>query len=84
VPYNSPIVSHALSTLKGLGISPIADASSTDANIAISQGMPAICIGLTSGANAHRPDEYIDIPPIAIGLAQLASLVILAGEEFAR
>jgi hypothetical protein len=39
---------------------------------------------LTSGANAHRPDEYIDIPPIAIGLAQLASLVILAGEEFAR
>lgn len=84
VPFNAPIVNHALTTLKGLGISPIADASSTDANIAISQGLPAICIGLTSGANAHRPDEYIDIPPIAIGLAQLASLVILAGEEFAR
>jgi acetylornithine deacetylase/succinyl-diaminopimelate desuccinylase-like protein len=84
VPFDSPIVNHALETLRGLGISPIADASSTDANIAISQGLPAICIGLTSGANAHRPDEYIDIPPIAIGLAQLASLVILTGQEFAR
>lgn len=84
VPFNDPIVKHALDTLRDLGISPIADASSTDANIAISRGLPAICIGLTSGANAHRPDEYIDIPPIAIGLAQLASLVILTGEEFAR
>jgi acetylornithine deacetylase/succinyl-diaminopimelate desuccinylase-like protein len=84
VPFNDPIVRHALDTLKGLGVSPIADASSTDANIAISQGLPAICIGLTTGANAHRPDEYIDVPPIAVGLAQLASLVILAGEEFAR
>ena len=84
VPFNEPIVKHALDTLKGLGISPIADASSTDANIAISNGMPAICIGLTSGANAHRTDEYIDIPPIAVGLAQLASLVILCGEEFAN
>lgn len=84
VPFNSPIVNHALDTLRDLGISPIADASSTDANIAISNGMPAVCIGLTSGAHAHRPDEYIDIPPIAIGLAQLASLTILACEEFAR
>ena len=84
MPFNEPIVKHALDTLKGLGISPIADASSTDANIAISNGMPAICIGLTSGANAHRTDEYIDIPPIAVGLAQLASLVILCGEEFAN
>lgn len=84
VPFNSPIVNHALDTLRDLGISPIADASSTDANIAISNGMPAVCIGLTSGANAHRPDEYIDIPPIAVGLAQLASLTILACEEFAR
>ncbi|MCC6704324.1 MAG: M20/M25/M40 family metallo-hydrolase [Thermomicrobiales bacterium] len=84
VPFKAPIVKHALDTLRELGISPIADASSTDANIAISQGLPAICIGLTSGANAHRPDEYIDVPPIAIGLAQLAALVILAGEELAR
>lgn len=84
VPFSAPIVKHALDTLQGLGINPIADASSTDANIAISQGMPAICIGLTSGANAHRPDEYIDVAPIAMGLAQLASLVILTGEELAR
>lgn len=80
-PVNDPMVRHALDILRDLGITPIPDASSTDANIAISRGLPAVCIGLTTGGNAHRTDEYVDIPPIAMGLAQLAALVIRAGEE---
>jgi len=83
VPFDDPMVRHALAILQDLGISPIPDASSTDANISISRGIPSVCIGLTSGGNAHRPDEYIDIPPIALGLAQLAALVVRAGGDLA-
>jgi acetylornithine deacetylase/succinyl-diaminopimelate desuccinylase-like protein len=81
VPFDDPMVRHALDILKDLGIAPIPDASSTDANISISRGIPSVCIGLTSGGHAHRPDEYIDIPPIAMGLAQLAALIVRAGGE---
>jgi tripeptide aminopeptidase len=77
----SRIVRLAIETLESMGISPTGDASSTDANIPISRGIPAVCIGLTTGGNVHREDEYIDIGPIAKGLTQLAllSLAVTAG-----
>jgi di/tripeptidase len=56
------------------------DASSTDANVPIAAGIPAVCIGLTTGGNVHRTDEYINLTPVATGLAQLA-LVTLALTE---
>ncbi len=84
VPFDDPMVRHSLDILRDLGIAPIPDASSTDANISISRGIPSVCIGLTSGGNAHRPDEYIDIPPIALGLAQLAALIVRAGDDLAE
>jgi acetylornithine deacetylase/succinyl-diaminopimelate desuccinylase-like protein len=77
---DSPIVRLAAATLTALGIEPAYDASSTDANVAISRDVPAVCIGLTSGVNVHRADEAIDIGPIAIGLAQLALLTLGIGD----
>lgn len=50
-------------------------ASSTDANAAHGRGIPAICVGVSTGGNAHRLDEYIDLPPIRDGLAMLEALV---------
>jgi acetylornithine deacetylase/succinyl-diaminopimelate desuccinylase-like protein len=79
-PIDSPIVSVAARTLKALDIEPSFDASSTDANVPIASGIPAICIGLTTGGNVHRIDEYINIAPVATGIAQL-SLVSLAIAE---
>jgi acetylornithine deacetylase/succinyl-diaminopimelate desuccinylase-like protein len=52
----------------------VEDASSTDANAAYGRGIPAIAVGVSTGGNAHRLDEYIDLPPIAGGLAALAAL----------
>jgi tripeptide aminopeptidase len=48
--------------------------SSTDANIPLSRGLPAICIGLTDGGNAHRLEEWIDPVPLTSGLRQLLAL----------
>ena len=50
-------------------------ASSTDANIPLSLGRPAVCIGLCTGGNAHRPDEFIDTTTLAAGLTQLLLVV---------
>ena len=49
-------------------------ASSTDANAAHGRGIPAITVGVTTGGNAHRLDEYIDLEPIPAGLAALDAL----------
>ena len=76
VPASGRIVTTAAEVLRTLAYPPTADASSTDANVAISRGIPAICIGITTGGNAHRLDEFIDTPPIASGLAQLVLLTL--------
>lgn len=59
-----------------LGISTRTYASSTDANIPLSRGIPAVTIGVTVGGNGHREDEYLQVPPLARGLAQVALLVL--------
>jgi len=81
IPADTPIIRTTLDTLQELGLDPQLSAGSTDANIPIAEGIPAICIGLTTGEHAHRIDEYIDIPPLATGLKQLALLVARVGSE---
>ena len=56
----------------------VCDAASTDANVPLSLGIPAVCIGLTRGGNAHRPDEYIRKAPLRRGLELLLRLVLSA------
>jgi tripeptide aminopeptidase len=48
---------------------------STDANVPLSLGLPAICVGLTTGGGAHTMGEYIDTPPLDQGLAILVDIV---------
>lgn len=74
-PPDAPIVRAAVQTLRELGIDPILDASSTDANAAIAAGIPAICIGLTRGRGSHTLEETIETAPLEAGLLQLVRLV---------
>jgi acetylornithine deacetylase/succinyl-diaminopimelate desuccinylase-like protein len=48
--------------------------SSTDANAAYGRGIPAITVGVSTGSNAHRSDEYIDEAPAEGGLRALELL----------
>ena len=80
VAVDSPIVRMAASALATLGIEPSFDASSTDANVPIAEGVPAVCIGLTTGGNVHRTDEFIDLAPVPQGIAQLALLTLALTE----
>ncbi|HEU5430438.1 MAG TPA: M20/M25/M40 family metallo-hydrolase [Thermomicrobiales bacterium] len=83
VPLDSPIVRRAAAILAALGIDASFDASSTDANVPIGRGIPAICVGLTTGGNVHREDEYIDTEPLVAGLTQLALLTLELADALA-
>ena len=83
VSVDSPVVKIATATLNVLGVDATLDASSTDANVPIAAGIPAVCIGLTSGGNVHRVDEFIDTAPVPLGLAQLGLLSLAICELLA-
>jgi tripeptide aminopeptidase len=70
-----PLVQAARRARERVGLPPAEEgASSTDANAAYGRGIPAITVGVTTGGHAHRLDEYIDLEPIAGGLAALEAL----------
>lgn len=76
-PADSPIVEMACEATRALGVVPRLDQASTDSNLPISIGRPAITLGAggTSG-NSHTLDEWYDPSGRAIGLKR-ALLVIL-------
>jgi len=84
VAVDSSIVQIAASTLAALGLEPSFDASSTDANVPIAAGIPAVCVGLTTGGNVHRSDEYIDLEPVPMGITQLALLTLALAESLSE
>ncbi len=53
-------------------------AASTDANLPLSLGIPAVCLGITRGALAHTVQEYIDTAPVGGGLKQLLLTILHA------
>ena len=76
-PVASPIVELAQETTRALGFTPRLDQASTDANLPISMGIPAITLGAggTSGSS-HTLDEWYDPRGRELGLKR-ALLVML-------
>lgn len=72
---NHTLVKLARNALRQIGIEPRLGVGSTDANIPLSLGYPAICIGLTNGGGAHTLDEYIHTHPVERGIQQLLAVV---------
>ena len=75
---DTPLVQLALAATRACGFEPHLDCSSTDSNIAIARGLPAITIGAggTSG-NSHTLDEWYDPRGRDIGLRR--ALLLLLG-----
>ena len=71
-----PLVLAAVAALVQAGIASALVATSTDANAAHDRGIPAIALGITTGSGEHTPGEWIDIAPIADGLAILAATIV--------
>ncbi|MEZ4589671.1 MAG: M20/M25/M40 family metallo-hydrolase [Chloroflexota bacterium] len=76
---NAPLVRQSVAALHQVGCQKINYiASSTDANIPLSLGYTAVCIGLTESGNAHRLDEYMDSTHLPAGMGQLLLLALSA------
>jgi di/tripeptidase len=44
-----------------------AGSGSTDCNIPLSMGIPAVCVGIVKGVGAHTREEYVEIDSIEPG-----------------
>jgi tripeptide aminopeptidase len=75
IPKDHPLVVLAARVLQEMGKEPRYSISSTDANIPLSRGIPAICIGGGIGGGAHTLREYLNIPSLVPGLQQLIRLL---------
>lgn len=82
-PVDADIVQYATAALRANGFAPKHHASSTDANIPMSLGIPAIKIGSGgTGGRAHSLGEWIDVEKTASlsGMtASLATILAVAG-----
>ncbi|MCF3936619.1 M20/M25/M40 family metallo-hydrolase [Acuticoccus sp. M5D2P5] len=82
---SAPIVTAATAALKAYGYDVVYSASSTDANIPMSLGIPAIRLGTGGrGGRAHTVEEWIDVEPeeslkgLSAGLATVLAVARLA------
>jgi acetylornithine deacetylase/succinyl-diaminopimelate desuccinylase-like protein len=82
-PLDAPIVQAVAAAIKAFNLSPVFSISSTDANIPMSLGIPAVTIGRGGpGGRAHSPDEWADVDPAANAMnvqVALATLLAVAG-----
>jgi di/tripeptidase len=76
IPRDHPLVQLTARALEAAGVTGYAfETGSTDANVPLSRGLPCVCLGLTRGANSHRPDEYIETRDVPKGLASVVAVV---------
>jgi len=75
---HSPVVQRALAATSALGFEPYLEISSTDANLPISRGIPAVTMSRGGvGGNAHSPDEWWQNVDGHLGM-QIGLLTLLA------
>jgi acetylornithine deacetylase/succinyl-diaminopimelate desuccinylase-like protein len=78
---SSPLVLGARGILEWLGVTPTAlPRGSSDHNVALMRGIPAIAVGATAGRGAHAPTEVAEIGTLERGVSQVILLAVLLGE----
>jgi len=70
-----PLVRLGEECLHEVGVNAILTSGSTDANIPLSKGYPAVVLGISTGGSAHTVHEFIYTEPVAPGLEQLLRFV---------
>jgi len=75
IPAKHPFVRLAQGCLNQQGMDAVLTSGSTDANIPLSKGYPALVLGVTKGGGAHTRNEYIETSPVEKGMEQLQLFV---------
>jgi tripeptide aminopeptidase len=81
-PRESPLVRTVTAAVAAFGLTPSYGIGSTDSNVPMSLGIPAVTIGRGPGGRAHAPDEWVDVEiESAIQAVQVAMTIVLAVAE---
>jgi acetylornithine deacetylase/succinyl-diaminopimelate desuccinylase-like protein len=77
---DAPILKTTAAVVQAFGLKPSYNISSTDSNIPMSLGIPALTIGRGGpGGRGHSPDEWTDVAPAGVAqAAEVALAIILA------
>ena len=75
LPVGHPLVRLAEDCLKEQGVEPKLMIGSTDANLPLSRGLPAVVLGVTNGSGAHTTSEFINTNPVGSGMQHLLQFV---------
>ncbi len=84
IPPSAPLVQSTAAVVRQFGLTPRFVTGSTDANVPISMGIPAIAVGHGRGGRAHSPDEWVDASPAEYSRAAQVLLAIVAGAAGTR
>lgn len=87
LPEDSPLLAHLRAVEAHLGIRSRPDCSSTDANIPLSMGLPAVSLGAGgSGGGAHTPSEWFHPRGRDLGLKRifLTACLLMQDASLAR
>ncbi|MBI1854691.1 MAG: M20/M25/M40 family metallo-hydrolase [Chloroflexi bacterium] len=76
-----PLVQLAQECLGEQGLNATLTSGSTDANIPLSRGYPALVLGITTGGSAHTVHEYIDVEPVGRGMECLTEFVVKISDQ---
>jgi tripeptide aminopeptidase len=79
-PVDAPIVQASAAAVRAFGLTPEFTISSTDANVPMSLGIPAVTIGRGGpGGRSHSPDEWTDVDAAAnVKNVQVVLAILLA------
>ncbi len=77
-PAAAELVQQASAVVRAFGMTPSFQIGSTDANIPISMGIPAITIGRGKGGRGHSLDEWVDVEKTSsVKASQVALAIVL-------
>jgi tripeptide aminopeptidase len=78
-PMNAPLVQTTAAVVKAFGLTPNYSVSSTDSNMAMNLGIPAVTIGRGPGGRAHALDEWTTVEPKqTVQSIKVATAIILS------
>jgi len=75
IPANHPLVQLALQSYREQGVESNLIGGSTDANVPLSKGYPAVVMGITTGGGAHTLKEYVNTEQMESGMEAVTSVV---------
>lgn len=75
VGFSHPLVKATRGIMAELGLQPKIAPSTSELSVFLDRDIPALTLGVTTGANKHDPAESIQIEPIFRGLAQIVGVL---------